>query len=76
MRLAKDEEDEDQDELTTTISSGQVADMLEQCLKWYESQEEATAPALLLLKRIRDLAANKRYKNLKQLTLSFMHSNP
>ena len=64
------EDDEDQDELTTTISSGQVANMLEQCLKWYEQQDEATASSLLLLKRIRDLAANKRYKNLKQLTLS------
>ena len=51
------EDDEDQDEPTTTISSGQVADMLEQCLKWYKQQGEATASSLLLLKRIRDLAA-------------------
>ena len=64
------EDDEDQDEPTETISSGQVADMLEQCLKWYKQQDEATASSLLLLKRIRDLAANKRYKNLKKLTLS------
>lgn len=32
------EDDEDQDELTTTISSGQATDMLEQCLKRYEQQ--------------------------------------
>ena len=64
------DDDEDQDEPTKTISSGQVADMLEQCLKWYKQQDEATASSLLLLKRIRDLAANKRYKYLKQLTLS------
>lgn len=51
------EDDEDQDEPTTTISSGQVADMLEQCLKWYEQQDEATASSLPLLQRIRDLAA-------------------
>ena len=74
------EDDEDQDEPTTTISSGQAADLLEQCLKWYEQQDEATASSLLLLKRIRDLAANKRYKNLKQLTLSSFvqasHSTP
>ena len=68
------DDDEDQAEPTTTISCGQAADMLEQCLKWYEQQDEATAPSLLLLKRIRDLAATKRYKNLKQLTLSsFVH---
>ena len=30
------EDDEDQDEPTTTISSGQATDMLEQCLNWYE----------------------------------------
>ena len=32
------EDNEDQDEPTKTISSGQVADMLEQCLKWYETR--------------------------------------
>ena len=48
------------DEPITTISIGQVANMLEQCLKWYERQDEATASSLLLLKRIRDLAASKR----------------
>ena len=38
--------------------------MLEQCFKRYEQQDEATA-SLLLLKRIRGLAANKRYEKLK-----------
>ena len=51
------EDNEDQDEPTT---SGQVADMLEQCLKWYERQDEATASSLLLLKRIRDLRSSKQ----------------
>ena len=64
------DDDADQDEPDATISSGQAADMLDQCMKWYERQEEATASSLLLLKRVRDLAAGKRYKNLKQLTLS------
>ena len=64
------EDDEDQDEPNTTISSSQAADVLDQCLAWYERQEEATASLLLLLQRIRDLAASKRYENLKQLTLS------
>ena len=57
---ADTEDNEDEVELTTTISSGEVADMLEQCLKWYERQDKATAPSLLLLKRIRDLAALTR----------------
>ena len=30
------EDDDNQDEPTTTISSGQAAGMLEHCLKWYE----------------------------------------
>ena len=69
-------DDEDEAEPTTVISSGQAADMLEQCLKWYEQQGEATAPSLLLLKRIRDLAATKRYDNVKQITLSSLVVTP
>ena len=48
----------------STISSGQAANMLEHCLTWYERQDEATASSLLLLMKIRDLAASKRFENL------------
>ena len=52
-----------------SVSSGQAADMLEQCLTWYENQPEATATSLMILKQTRDLAVKKRWQNLKQSTL-------
>ena len=36
------QEDEEDEEVEKTITSGQAADMLEECLKWYEQQKEAT----------------------------------
>lgn len=42
--------DDDDSLPTETIpTNGQVADMLDQCMKWYECQNEATAPSLMLL---------------------------
>ena len=44
-------------------------------LAWYECQDECTAPSLMVLKNVRDLAARKRFSNAKQLTLdSYFHS--
>ena len=48
-----DNEDSDEDDSSPTESiptNGQVCDMLDQCLKWYECQKEATAPSLMFLK--------------------------
>lgn len=56
---------------STSPSSGEVKDMLDKCLLWYERQEESTSTSLLLLKRIRDLAATKHFSNLKQSKLDF-----
>ena len=61
--------EEDETEDSEIPNSGEVAEMLDNCLLWYERQEESTASSLLLLKRIRDLAATKRFTNLKQLTI-------
>ena len=65
--LCSEEEDEGEEEEGSLqcVSSGQAADMLEQCLTWYENQPEATATSLMLLKQIRDLAVTKRWQNLK-----------
>ena len=40
-------------------NSGEVTEMLEKCLLWYEQEEESKASSLLLLKRLRGLAATK-----------------
>ena len=58
-KLCSEEEDEGEEEEGSLqyVSSGQAADMLEQCR--YENQTEATATLLMLLKQIRDLAVGK-----------------
>ena len=64
-----DEEEEEEPDTPQKIpTNGEVADMLDKCLLWYEQQEESTAPLLLKLKSIRDLAATKHCSNLKQMT--------
>ena len=66
----EDESDEDESEEYQNIpSSGEVKNMLDRCLLWYERQEESTATSLIVMKRVRDLAAAKRFTNLKQLKL-------
>ena len=72
------ESDEDEDCVTEVgggPSNSQAAEMLEKCLTWYEKQPEVSSTSLLHLRRIRDLAATKRYSNLKQLTIDsfFFH---
>ena len=64
-KLCSEEEDEGEEEDCSLqyVSSGQAADMLEQCLMWYENQTEATATLLMLLKQIRDLAVKIRRQN-------------
>jgi len=62
-------EDDTPVEDSSVPSSDEVMEMFDKCLLWYEQQPESTATSVLLLKRLRDLAATKRFTNLKQLTL-------
>lgn len=71
--IAEEEEDE-QCENEDVPSSREVTDMLDKCLLWYERQGECTPTSLMLLKRVRDLAATKRFANLKQLKLDLFFS--
>ena len=73
--LPEDDDDEYPAVLEVIPTSGEVADMLDICLLWYERQQESTATSALLLKRIRDLAASKRYANLKQRKITFATSS-
>ena len=66
---SSDEEDDEDVSTESSITSSQAADMLGECLKWYEKQEEATPTSLMVLKGVRDLACKKRFHNLKQRTL-------
>lgn len=63
------EEEEGDTDIHEVPTCGAVTDMLDKCMVWYEQQNESTALSLLLLKKIRDLAATKRYSNMKRLTL-------
>ena len=55
-----DSDDESDNACADIPMSGQVIEMLQKCLKWYEHQSEATPTSLLLiLKRIRDLVSKK-----------------
>ena len=69
----KEDTEEDDGDETEEIKdipcSGNVKDMLNRCLLWYERLDGCTATSLLLLKRVRDLAAATCFANLKQLTL-------
>ena len=64
-----DDNEPEDEEIQNVPKAGEVKDMLDKCLLWYERQDESTSTSLLLLKQLRDLAAAKRYANLKQLTL-------
>ncbi len=65
-----DDGDEYPSEFDEIPKPGEVADMLEKCLLWYERQQESSTPtSALLLKQIRDLAITKRHASLKQMTL-------
>ena len=75
-KTTKEDEEESSEESHNIPSCGEVKDMLDKRLIWYERQDESTSTSLLLLKRIRDLAATKRLTNLKQMNLDsfFDHS--
>ena len=64
-----DTENGENEEHNDIPTNGETMEMLDKCLKWYEWQSEATPTSLMLLKRVRDLAAKKRYANLRQITL-------
>ncbi|GFV12771.1 uncharacterized protein TNCV_1367411 [Trichonephila clavipes] len=69
-----DERDEDEDNNNNKSSEGpsntDAFSALEAAMKWYEQQSECFPPQLLLLKRIRDLAAKKRRCTLVQRKIS------
>ncbi|GFX29559.1 hypothetical protein TNCV_4776311 [Trichonephila clavipes] len=54
------DEDEDNNESSKGSSNADVFSALETAMEWYEKQSECCPTQLLLLKRIRDLAAKKR----------------
>ena len=61
-----EEEDESCIEQTSAPSHSKALDMLTQCLPWVEQQPESTPTQIFLFKNLIDLAARKRYSNLKQ----------
>jgi len=69
-----DETDEDEDNNNNESSKGPLnADAfaaLETAMEWYEQQSECCPTQLLLLKRIRDLAAKKRRCTMVQRKIS------
>lgn len=60
---------ESEDSSSDIPTNGEAMEMLDKCLAWYECQSDAIPTSIMLLKRIRDLAAKQRYASLKQLTL-------
>ena len=60
---------ESEDSSNDIPTNGEAMKMLDKCLTWYECQSDATPTSIMLLKRIRDLAAKQRYASLKQPTL-------
>ncbi|PRD38677.1 UNVERIFIED_CONTAM: hypothetical protein NCL1_03147 [Trichonephila clavipes] len=61
---ADDETDEDEDKNNNENSKGpsnaDVLSALETAMEWFEEQSECCPTQLLVLKRVRDLAAKKR----------------
>ena len=59
-----------EDEAEIVPRSREATEMLDKCLLWCEQQPENTAAtSVLLLKRVRDLAATPHFTSLKQTTL-------
>ena len=63
------EESPSEDEVEDLVSDEQACDALDISLRWLESQGNIDPVHLLLVKKWRDTAARKRFKNLKQKTL-------
>ncbi|GFT12894.1 uncharacterized protein TNCV_5095941 [Trichonephila clavipes] len=66
----KTDEDEDYNESSKDPSNAHAFSALETALEWYEQQSECCPIQLLLLKRIRDLAAKKRRCTMVQRKIS------
>ena len=62
-------DDDDSSHSQQVATCEEVTRLMDKCLTWYECQDECTAPSLMVLKNVRDLAAQKRFSNAKQLTL-------
>ena len=59
------------------VATCEEVTILYKYLTRYKCQDECTAPSLMVLKNVRDLAAQKRFSNAKQLTLgTYFHSTP
>ena len=61
------ESDTENEDSISVPTNGEAMEMLDKCLMWYECQSDATPTSVMLLQRIRDLAAKQRYASLKQL---------
>jgi len=67
---AENENLDGDDEEESGPSHGEAFTALETALSWFEKQEESCTTQLLLLKRMRDLAAKKRRANFVQKKIS------
>ena len=55
-----DSDSEGEDSSSTSIPINGEAMMLDKCLTWYECQSDAIPTSVMLLKRIKDLAAKQQ----------------
>ncbi|GFW74497.1 uncharacterized protein TNCV_2413961 [Trichonephila clavipes] len=63
-------EDNNNHESSKSLSNADAFSALETAMEWYEQQSECCPTQLLLLKRIRDIAAKKRRCTLIQRKIS------
>ena len=70
---------ESEDEVTVTsisacpVSNKEAVQLFEKCIVWLQHQPESTVNITTLLMSLKDLAAKKRFSQLKQLHItSFM----
>lgn len=64
--VIEEEDVEVTDESAKTVTHSEAENMLTKCIDWFEQQEESDVTQLLLLRRIRDMAARKAGGVLKQ----------
>lgn len=72
---ADNETDEDTEHQPKVISHEEATSSLEKLMGYFERQPETTPAELLMLKRMRDRTARKRYAKLKQQKLTFFSPN-
>ena len=79
IQSVREETDGQEDDIVTEPdagpSAGEAFACLDTALTWMERQPECDHIQLLTVKRMRDLAARKRLKTAKQLTLTDMFKN-